>query len=100
MQVPVAQCRALRTSTQKVEVSIPPEEDRKNFWHQLFENDKTSDWNCQNYRIARWTSDPDVAGSNPTYFWQLTQRLKTKFENDNTTGPNSRRSAVDSALDF
>ena len=68
MQVPVAQCIALRASTQEVEVSIPSEEDRKNFWHTII-------WKWQNFRlelselqwIARWTSDPDVAGSNPTY---------------------------------
>ena len=68
MQVRVAQCIALRASTQAVEVSIPSEEDRKNFWDTII-------WKWQNFRlelselqwIARWTSDPDVAGSNPTY---------------------------------
>ena len=85
MQVLVAQCIALRTSTREVEVSIPPEEGRKNFWptitklqnYKNYKNYKITELqNYKNYKnfrleilefqwIAQRTSDPEVAVSNP-----------------------------------
>ena len=83
MQVLIEQCIALRTSTQEVEVSIPSDEDRKNFWHTIISKYQKFRLALSEFQwIAQWTSDPDVLGSNPaeddTYFFLVHKESKIR----------------------